>query len=163
VKARTSVRAFLLLKSGTVCRDYYCIKSFINKRLRADSPNPCAARISSTNWYVWDDTDWIGASPSDPLLLDGSNILVLADGFLRGRAQRRPNDRGGNDIYQSGKLGLAQTTTVYTPPNDDSQIYATLYTLINGQWYYNSYRYQSGRSSRGTEGAEVTVSSFKLR
>jgi len=51
---------------------------------------------------------------------------------------------GGNDIYQSGNLGLVQMTTVSSLPNDGSQIYATLYTLIGGQWYYNQYQYQSG-------------------
>ena len=51
---------------------------------------------------------------------------------------------GGNDIYQSGNLGTAQTTTVYDMPNDGMEVYATLYTLINGQWYYNQYQYQSG-------------------
>ncbi|HUK73868.1 MAG TPA: MBG domain-containing protein [Candidatus Bathyarchaeia archaeon] len=51
---------------------------------------------------------------------------------------------GGNDIYQSGNLGLALTTTVYDMPNDGSEVYATLYTLINGQWYYNQYMYESG-------------------
>jgi len=54
---------------------------------------------------------------------------------------------GGNDIYQSGNLGLQQNTTVYDLPNNGSQIYATLWTLINGQWYYNEYQYQSGPSS----------------
>ena len=51
---------------------------------------------------------------------------------------------GANDIYQSGNLGSSQSTTVSTLPNDGSQVYATLYTLINGTWYYNSYQYQSG-------------------
>ena len=53
---------------------------------------------------------------------------------------------GGNDIYQSGNLGLSQSTTVYTLPNDGSTIYATLWTLIDGNWYYNQYTYQSGPS-----------------
>jgi len=55
---------------------------------------------------------------------------------------------GGNDIYQSGDLGNQLSTTVYSLPNDGSLIYATLYTLINGQWYYNSYIYQSGGISK---------------
>jgi len=46
-----------------------------------DSPYPCAPRISNTNWYVWDDTSWVGASPSDPLIPDGSSILVLMDSW----------------------------------------------------------------------------------
>ena len=31
-----------------------------------DSPYPCAPRISNTNWYVWNDADWNGVSPSCP-------------------------------------------------------------------------------------------------
>jgi hypothetical protein len=52
----------------------------------------------------------------------------------------------GNDIYQSGNLGLQQMTTVNSLPNNGSTIYATLWTLINGQWAYNEYNYQSGPS-----------------
>jgi hypothetical protein len=29
-------------------------------------------------------------------------------------------------------------------PNDGQEVYATMWTLINGQWYYNQYMYQSG-------------------
>jgi len=53
----------------------------------------------------------------------------------------------GNDIYQSGNLGSQQSTTVYSLPNNGTQIYATLWTLINGNWYYNEYNYQSGPSN----------------
>ena len=58
---------------------------------------------------------------------------------------------GGNDVYQSGNLGNALSTTVNSLPNDGSEMYATLYTQIGGQWYYNSYQYQSG--SNGTKPA----------
>jgi len=51
----------------------------------------------------------------------------------------------GNDIYQSGPLGIGTlSTTVSDLPNNGEMIYATLWTEINGQWYYNEYQYQSG-------------------
>ena len=59
--------------------------------------------------------------------------------------------QGGNDIYQSGNLGPAQMATVSGLPNNGSEIYATLWTLVNGNWYYNQYNYQSG--SGGTRPA----------
>ncbi len=49
--------------------------------ITVDSPYPCAPRISNTTWYVWDDADWNGVSPSDPLIPDGSNILILEDSW----------------------------------------------------------------------------------
>jgi hypothetical protein len=51
---------------------------------------------------------------------------------------------GGNDIYQSGNLGTAQTTTVYSLPANNSTIYVTLYSLVGGQWLSNAYTYTSG-------------------
>ena len=51
---------------------------------------------------------------------------------------------GGNDIYQSGNLGNVTTTTVTDMPNNGSEVYGTLWTLIGGQWYYNSWQWQSG-------------------
>jgi subtilase family serine protease len=51
---------------------------------------------------------------------------------------------GGNDIYQSGNLGNTTTTTVTDMPNNGSEVFGTLWTEIGGQWYYNSYHWQSG-------------------
>ncbi len=51
---------------------------------------------------------------------------------------------GGNQYYQSGNLGNALTTTVYSLPADGSQIYVTLYSLVGGQWLNNQYTYTSG-------------------
>jgi NADH:ubiquinone oxidoreductase subunit len=50
---------------------------------------------------------------------------------------------GGNDINQSGNLGTALTTTVYSMPSDGSTIYVTLYSLVGGQWLSNAYTYVS--------------------
>ena len=50
---------------------------------------------------------------------------------------------GGNQYYQSGNLGLTLSTTVSSLPANGSEIYVTLYTLINGTWYSNAYMYQS--------------------
>ena len=51
---------------------------------------------------------------------------------------------GGNNYYQSGNLGNVLSTTVNTLPADGSQIYVTLWSLVNGQWLYNEYTYTSG-------------------
>ena len=61
-------------------------------------------------------------------------------GLLAGYRERRRRER----YLPVGQSGTAQTTTVYDMPNDGMEVYATLYTLINGQWYYNQYQYQSG-------------------
>jgi hypothetical protein len=51
---------------------------------------------------------------------------------------------GGNDVYSSGNLGTALTTTVYSLPANGSTVYATLYSYVGGQWLSNSYTYVSG-------------------
>jgi fibronectin type 3 domain-containing protein len=50
----------------------------------------------------------------------------------------------GNQYYQSGNLGSVLTTTVYSLPANGSTIYATLYSLVGGQWLSNAYTYVSG-------------------
>jgi hypothetical protein len=60
---------------------------------------------------------------------------------------------GGNNYYQSGSL---PTTTlsqaVNTLPVDGSTVYATLYTLISGNWVSSAYTYTAlgGSSNKGT-------------
>ena len=51
---------------------------------------------------------------------------------------------GGNQYYQSGNLGMALSTTVYSLPADGSTIYVTLYSLVGGNWLSNAYTYISG-------------------
>ena len=51
---------------------------------------------------------------------------------------------GGNNVYSSGNLGIALTTTVYTLPANGSTVYVTLYSNVGGQWLSNSYTYVSG-------------------
>jgi hypothetical protein len=51
---------------------------------------------------------------------------------------------GGNNIYQSGNLGTALTTTVYSLPANGSTVYLTLYSYVGGQWLNNAYTYVSG-------------------
>ncbi len=51
---------------------------------------------------------------------------------------------GGNDVYSSGNLGLAQTTTVYSLPANGGTIYVTLYSLVGGQWLSTAATYISG-------------------
>ncbi|HUK43352.1 MAG TPA: hypothetical protein VLW48_02800 [Candidatus Bathyarchaeia archaeon] len=54
------------------------------------------------------------------------------------------SSQGGNNYYQSGNLGTATTTTVYSLPADGSQIYVTLWSYVGGRWAYNQYTYISG-------------------
>ena len=54
------------------------------------------------------------------------------------------NTPGGNQYYQSGNLGNALTTPVYSLPADGSTIYVTLYSFVGGQWLSNAYTYVSG-------------------
>jgi hypothetical protein len=51
---------------------------------------------------------------------------------------------GGNDIYSSGNLGTALTTTVYTLPANSTTIYVSLYSYVGGQWLNNPVTYTSG-------------------
>ncbi len=48
---------------------------------------------------------------------------------------------GGNNYYSSGNLGNVLTVTVNGLPTDGSSVYATLYSLIGGQWVGNTYQY----------------------
>jgi hypothetical protein len=56
---------------------------------------------------------------------------------------------GGNNYYSSGNLGSALTTTAYGLPTDGSTIYATLYSLIGGEWYGNTYNYTALNATAG--------------
>ncbi len=51
---------------------------------------------------------------------------------------------GGNDVYSSGNLGSALTTTVYTLPANSTTIYVSLYSYVGGQWLNNPVTYISG-------------------
>ena len=51
------------------------------------------------------------------------------------------NVPGGNQYYQSGNLGNVLTTTTNGLPTDGSTVYATLYSLVGGQWLPNAYTY----------------------
>jgi hypothetical protein len=59
------------------------------------------------------------------------------------------NVAGGDQYYQSGNLGGALSTTVSGLPTDGSTIYATLYSLIGGQWTANAYSYTALNATGG--------------
>jgi Pro-kumamolisin, activation domain len=48
---------------------------------------------------------------------------------------------GGNQYFQSGPLGNVLTVTVNGLPTDGSTVYATLYTLVGGNWLGTTYTY----------------------
>ncbi len=50
---------------------------------------------------------------------------------------------GGNDVYSSGNLGTALSTTVYTLPANGTTIYVSLYSYVGGQWVNNPFTYLS--------------------
>jgi MBG domain (YGX type) len=86
-----------------------------------DSPFPCAPRISNTNWYVWNDADWNGVSPSDPLIPNGANVLVIMDSwgiwhdgaFVTRLAQDLPGSSVTN-VSQDGKTAAWAITNFST-------------------------------------------------
>ena len=52
---------------------------------------------------------------------------------------------GGNQYYSSGSLSSATlSASVNGLPTDGSTIYATLYSMVNGQWLSNAYTYTAG-------------------
>jgi hypothetical protein len=51
---------------------------------------------------------------------------------------------GGNNIYSSGNLGSALTTTVYSLPANSTIIYVSLYSYVGGEWVNNPVTYVSG-------------------
>ena len=51
------------------------------------------------------------------------------------------NVAGGNQYHQSRNLGNVLITTVTGLPTNGSTIYATLYSLVGGQWLSNAYTY----------------------
>jgi FG-GAP-like repeat len=49
---------------------------------------------------------------------------------------------GGNQYYQSGSLGTGtRSATITSLPTNGSTVYATVYSLIGGQWVSNTYTY----------------------
>ncbi len=56
---------------------------------------------------------------------------------------------GGNQYYQSGNLGNVLTTTANGLPSDGSTVYATLYSLVGGQWLSTGYTYTAYNASAG--------------
>jgi hypothetical protein len=62
---------------------------------------------------------------------------------------------GGNNYYSSGNLGTALSTTVAGLPTNGSTVYATLYSLISGNWVSSPYTYTAFNA--GAETAILTT------
>jgi hypothetical protein len=56
---------------------------------------------------------------------------------------------GGNQYFQSGNLGNVLTVTANGLPTNGSTVYATLYSLVGGQWVANAYTYTAFNASSG--------------
>ncbi len=82
-------------------------------------------------------------SPSNGSILSGSNVTFSWSAGAGASAYWLDvgGTPGANNYYSSGNLGDALTTTVSGLPTDGSNVYATLYSLLGGQWYGNSYNY----------------------
>jgi hypothetical protein len=65
---------------------------------------------------------------------------------------------GGNNYYSSGNLGNVLTVTANGLPTNGSAVYATLYSLIGGNWTPNAYTY-TGYNSAGASGVITTPAS----
>ncbi len=48
---------------------------------------------------------------------------------------------GGNNYFTTGNLGNVQTIASKNLPQNGSTVYATLYSLVGGQWFSNLYTY----------------------
>ncbi|MGD0932936.1 MAG: hypothetical protein ABR902_20015, partial [Candidatus Korobacteraceae bacterium] len=86
-------------------------------------------------------------SPTNNTEVDGTSVTFdwSAGNGASGYWLDIGSTQGGNDIYQSGELSSSTfSAMVNDMPNDGQEVYATMWTLINGQWYYNQYMYQSG-------------------
>ncbi len=59
------------------------------------------------------------------------------------------NVPGGNQYFQSGNLGDVLTVAVNGLPTNGSTVYATLYSMVAGQWVPNSYTYTAFNSAGG--------------
>jgi hypothetical protein len=56
---------------------------------------------------------------------------------------------GGNQYSQSGSLGNVTSTTVSGLPTNGGQVYATLYSLVSGQWVGSTYTYTASNPDGG--------------
>lgn len=108
-------------------------------------------------------------SPISGSMLPGSSVTFQWNGSSTATAYWIDvgSTQGGNNYYQSGSLPtttLSQTVTGL--PIDGSQVYVTLWSLVNGQWFNNQYTYtafnpagQLGVMQTPTPGSILTGSS----
>jgi hypothetical protein len=73
---------------------------------------------------------------------------------------------GGNNYYSSGNLGNTVATTVSGLPTNGTTLNVTLYSMVGGQWFGNSYTYTAFNPGAGaavmtspTSGSTLTGSS----
>jgi hypothetical protein len=85
-------------------------------------------------------------TPPPNSTLSGSTVTFTwsSDSSATGYWVDIGSSAGGNDIYSSGNLGTATTTTVYSLPANGTTIYVSLYSYVGGQWLNNPVTYTSG-------------------
>ena len=64
--------------------------------------------------------------------------------------------RAATSTHQSGNLGNVLTITANGLPSDGSTVYATLYSLVGGQWLSTGYTYTAYNGSSAGKGATTS-------
>jgi hypothetical protein len=111
--------------------------------------------LISGSWYgnAYTYTAWNGTSglatmqtPTPGSTLSGTTVTFTwsSDSSATAYWVDIGSSAGGNNIYSSGNLGTATTTTVTTLPANGSTIYVSLYSYVGGQWLNNPFTYTSG-------------------
>lgn len=88
-------------------------------------------------------------SPTPGSILTGNKVTFTwsAGSGATGYWLDAGSTAGASNYNQSGNLGTALTTTVNGLPEDGSQVFVTLYSLIGGTWYSNDYSYYAVNAS----------------
>ena len=111
--------------------------------------------LISGSWYgnAYTYTAWNGANglaamqtPQPGTTLSGTTVTFTwsSDSSATAYWVDIGSSAGGNNIYSSGNLGTATTTTVSTLPANGTTIYVSLYSYVGGQWVNNPVTYTSG-------------------
>ncbi len=122
------------LINGSWANNQYTYTAFNPGGLKGviTSPTPGSTLTGSSQLFAW--TAGAGASA---YWIDAGSTL------------------GGSQYFQSGNIGNVTSYTVTGLPTNGSQVYITLWSLVNGQWVNNQYTYTAFNSS-GSQGVLTT-------
>jgi Divergent InlB B-repeat domain len=111
--------------------------------------------LISGTWYgnaytytAWNGSSGLAAMTSPPpgSTISGTTVTFTwsSDASATGYWVDIGTSAGGNNIYSSGNLGTATSTTVSSLPANGSTIYVSLYSYVGGSWQNNPVTYTSG-------------------